>query len=178
MWLYRETRRRLNQRHGARLYNTLVDFIKTEYWRRSYTEVMSPNVFNFDLWHTSGHALHYKENMFCFAVEGKEFGLTPMNCPGHCLMFQHRLRSYKELPLRYADFGVLHRNELSGALSGLTRGRRFQQDDAHIFCRADQVKQTAEGAAGLADRLLHCALAPLERRELQPQPRRRQLRQA
>ena len=127
------------QPHGARLYNTLVEFIKTEYWRRGYTEVMSPNVFNFDLWHTSGHAQHYKENMFCFDVEGAEFGLKPMNCPGHCLMFQHRLRSYRELPLRYADFGVLHRNELSGALTGLTRVRRFQQDDAHIFCRRDQI---------------------------------------
>lgn len=68
-------------------------------------------------------------------VEGQDFGLKPMNCPGHCLMFDHRVRSYRELPLRLADFGVLHRNEFSGALTGLTRVRRFQQDDAHIFCR-------------------------------------------
>src|ERR1044072_8499066 len=77
--------------------------------------------------------------MFCFEVEKEKFALKPMNCPGHCLMFKHRDRSYRELPIRFADFGVLHRNELSGALTGLTRVRRFQQDDAHIFCRQDQV---------------------------------------
>lgn len=68
-----------------------------------------------------------------------EFGMKPMNCPGHCLMFAHRTRSYRELPMRIADFGVLHRNEYSGALHGLTRVRRFQQDDAHIFCKPEQV---------------------------------------
>ena len=73
-------------------------------------------------------------------VEHQTFGLKPMNCPGHCVMFGHKMRSYRELPLRMADFGVLHRNELSGALTGLTRVRRFQQDDAHIFCRTDQVR--------------------------------------
>jgi threonyl-tRNA synthetase len=78
--------------------------------------------------------------MFLFTVEKAEFGLKPMNCPGHCLMFGNRNRSYRELPLRLADFGVLHRNEFSGALQGLTRVRRFQQDDAHIFCRRDQVR--------------------------------------
>lgn len=78
--------------------------------------------------------------MFTFDVEGQEWGMKPMNCPGHCLMFGHRLRSYRELPMRVADFGVLHRNEVSGALTGLTRVRRFQQDDAHIFCRPDQIK--------------------------------------
>jgi len=82
--------------------------------------------------------------MFCFEVEKAEFGLKPMNCPGHCLMFAHRTRSYRELPLRYADFGVLHRNEYSGALQGLTRVRRFQQDDAHIFCRPAQVLQEVQ----------------------------------
>jgi threonyl-tRNA synthetase len=78
--------------------------------------------------------------MFCFDIEGQEFGLKPMNCPGHCIMFKHRKRSYRELPMRIADFGVLHRNELSGALTGLTRVRRFQQDDAHIFCTVAQIK--------------------------------------
>jgi threonyl-tRNA synthetase len=77
--------------------------------------------------------------MFSFEIEKEKFALKPMNCPGHCLMFKHRDRSYRELPMRFADFGVLHRNELSGALTGLTRVRRFQQDDAHIFCRPDQV---------------------------------------
>ena len=104
-------------------------------------------MFNLKLWETSGHAAKYKENMFCFQIEGQEFGLKPMNCPAHCLMFKHRKRSYRELPLRLADFGVLHRNELSGALTGLTRVRRFQQDDGHIFCTVAQIKQEVRHAA-------------------------------
>jgi threonyl-tRNA synthetase len=84
--------------------------------------------------------------MFRFEVEKEKFGLKPMNCPGHCLIFDHGIRSWRELPLRMADFGVLHRNELSGALTGLTRVRRFQQDDAHIFCTPDQIKTEIAGA--------------------------------
>uniref|UniRef100_A0A8C3PZU4 threonine--tRNA ligase n=1 Tax=Chrysolophus pictus TaxID=9089 RepID=A0A8C3PZU4_CHRPC len=118
---------------GAFLYNTLTDFIREEYHRRNFTEVVSPNIFNSKLWETSGHWQHYSENMFSFEIEKETFALKPMNCPGHCLMFAHRPRSWREMPLRLADFGVLHRNELSGTLSGLTRVRRFQQDDAHIF---------------------------------------------
>merc|ERR1719408_847933 len=83
--------------------------------------------------------------MFCLEIEGQEFGMKPMNCPGHCLMFDHTTRSYRDLPIRYADFGVLHRNELSGALTGLTRVRRFQQDDAHIFCTVGQIKEEVAG---------------------------------
>ena len=83
--------------------------------------------------------------MFMLEVEKEKFALKPMNCPGHCLMFGHRERSYRELPLRFADFGVLHRNEASGALTGLTRVRRFQQDDAHIFCRLDQLGEEMDG---------------------------------
>ena len=89
---------------------------------------------------------HHPQNMFSFDVEGQTFALKPMNCPGHCLMFDHTLRSYRDLPMRYADFGVLHRNELSGALTGLTRVRRFQQDDAHVFCRKDQIKDEVVAA--------------------------------
>jgi threonyl-tRNA synthetase len=84
--------------------------------------------------------------MFSFEVEGQEWAMKPMNCPGHCLMFASSIRSYRDLPLRFADFGVLHRNELSGALSGLTRVRRFQQDDAHIYCREDQIEDEVLGA--------------------------------
>ena len=87
--------------------------------------------------------------MFCFPIEGQEFGLKPMNCPGHCIMFRHRMRSYRELPMRYGDFGVLHRNELSGALTGLTRVRRFQQDDAHIFCLEEQLEDELVGVLDL-----------------------------
>ncbi|NXE60624.1 SYTC2 ligase, partial [Calcarius ornatus] len=126
---------------GAFLYNTLVDFIRGEYRRRNFTEVVSPNVFNSKLWEASGHWQHYSENMFSFEIEKETFALKPMNCPGHCLMFAHRPRSWRELPLRLADFGVLHRNELSGTLSGLTRVRRFQQDDAHIFCTMEQIEE-------------------------------------
>ncbi|KAK7575497.1 hypothetical protein V9T40_011783 [Parthenolecanium corni] len=128
------------QPRGAFIYNTLIDFIKSEYRKRGYTEVVSPNIFNVNLWKTSGHWDHYKDNMFSFDVEGTKFALKPMNCPGHCLIFDVRPRSWKELPLRLADFGVLHRNEVSGALTGLTRVRRFQQDDAHIFCDPSQIK--------------------------------------
>lgn len=130
---------------GAHIYNTLIEFIKTEYRRRGFQEVVSPNIFNSKLWVTSGHWDHYSENMFQFDIEKEIFALKPMNCPGHCLMFDHRPRSWRELPLRLADFGVLHRNELSGALSGLTRVRRFQQDDAHIFCTFDQIADEIKG---------------------------------
>jgi threonyl-tRNA synthetase len=126
--------------HGARIYNKLISFIKEHYWKRGYDEVITPNIYNLDLWHQSGHALHYKDAMFCFDVEGTEWAMKPMNCPGHCLIFAGAIRSYRDLPIRFADFGVLHRNELSGALSGLTRVRRFQQDDAHIYCREDQIE--------------------------------------
>jgi len=167
-----------------------MNFIKQQYWLRGYDEVgcrndatlynlhntnvnfligllqvMTPNMFSLDLWEISGHAAKYKDDMFLLDVEKQTFGLKPMNCPGHCVMFRERARSYRELPMRYADFGVLHRNELSGnncyvfdarvaassadskhyfacsgALSGLTRVRRFQQDDAHIFCTQSQVR--------------------------------------
>ena len=125
--------------HGAHIFNKLIEFIRNQYKVRGYQEVISPNIYNLKLWKTSGHYKNYKENLFLMKVENQGFGLKPMNCPGHCLMFDSIARSYKELPIRMADFGVLHRNEISGALSGLTRVRRFQQDDAHIFCRFDQI---------------------------------------
>ncbi|KAI8803912.1 hypothetical protein BJ742DRAFT_872276 [Cladochytrium replicatum] len=125
--------------HGAKIYNTLIELQRNEYRKRGFQEVISPNMYNTKLWEISGHWQNYQENMFGFEVEKEKFALKPMNCPGHCLMFKHRDRSYRELPLRMADFGVLHRNEYSGALSGLTRVRRFQTDDAHIFCTMDQL---------------------------------------
>ncbi|RUP48070.1 hypothetical protein BC936DRAFT_145000, partial [Jimgerdemannia flammicorona] len=132
--------------HGARIYNTLIDFIKSEYRKRGFSEVVTPNMYNVKLWETSGHWQNYQEDMFSFEVEKEKWALKPMNCPGHCLMFGHRERSYRELPIRMADFGVLHRNEFSGALTGLTRVRRFQQDDAHIFCRQDQLETEMAGS--------------------------------
>ncbi|PWA23794.1 hypothetical protein CCH79_00010816 [Gambusia affinis] len=127
---------------GAHIYNTLTDFIKSEYRRRGFTEVVTPTLYSTALWERSGHWEHYSENMFTVTSEGAQtFALKPMNCPAHCLMFEHRVRSWRELPLRWADFGALHRNELSGALGGLTRVRRFCQDDAHIFCTPEQLEQ-------------------------------------
>uniref|UniRef100_A0A8C1FAU1 threonine--tRNA ligase n=1 Tax=Cyprinus carpio carpio TaxID=630221 RepID=A0A8C1FAU1_CYPCA len=144
---------------GAYIYNTLTEFIREEYSRRGFQEVASPNIYNSKLWETSGHWQHYSENMFSFPVEQDIFALKPMNCPGHCLMFSHRPRSWRELPLRLADFGVLHRNELSGTLTGLTRVRRFQQDDAHIFCTMDQIDITIKDAIG---RYHQCATIQLD----------------
>lgn len=155
--------------HGARVYNKLIEFIRNQYWRRGYVEVITPNIFNLDLWKISGHAQLYKEHMFTFDVENQEWGMKPMNCPGHCLMFAHRIRSYRELPLRIADFGVLHRNELSGALTGLTRVRRFQQDDGHIFCRQDQIKQEVLGALDFM-RYVYTVLGMTYKLELSTRP--------
>jgi len=126
--------------HGTRMYSTLMELMRSEYIKRGYQEVMSPNMFNVKLWETSGHWKNYKDDMFTLDVEKEQWALKPMNCPGHCLIFDSRDRSYKELPIRMAEFGILHRNEASGALSGLTRVRRFVQDDAHIFCLPSQIE--------------------------------------
>ncbi|KAL8668112.1 MAG: hypothetical protein Q9202_000090 [Teloschistes flavicans] len=131
--------------NGTRIFNALQKLLRSEYQRRGYSEVQSPNMYDSDLWKRSGHWQHYSEDMFVLDVEKKKWALKPMNCPGHCLMFSHRERSYRELPLRMADFGVLHRNEASGALNGMTRVRKFQQDDTHIFCTQDQITQEIEG---------------------------------
>ena len=129
---------------GTVIYNRLIEFIRSEYLKRGFKEVITPNMYHIDLWKESGHYQNYKENIY--AIEGEDFALKPMNCPGHCVMFRNTTRSYKELPLRLADFGVLHRNECSGSLTGLTRVRRFQQDDAHIFCAKSSIKNEIEGA--------------------------------
>ena len=129
------------QPHGAILHNRLQEFMRTEYRFRGYKEVITPNLYHRQLFERSGHVGNYEENMYSVNIEGEQWFLKPMNCPGHCVVFDHKVRSYKDLPLRMADFGVLHRNEASGALAGLTRVRRFQQDDAHIFCRPDQIQQ-------------------------------------
>ncbi|XP_054033528.1 threonine--tRNA ligase, mitochondrial [Dryobates pubescens] len=125
---------------GAHIYNTLVEFIRSEYRARGFSEVVTPNLFSPELWEQSGHWQHYSANMFTFTAGTETLSLKPMNCPAHCLMFAHRPRSWRELPLRLADFGVLHRHEPPGSLAGLTRVRRFQQDDAHIFCTMEQLE--------------------------------------
>jgi len=125
---------------GQIIYNELLRFLRDEYFKRGFFEVQTPNLFNKKLWEQSGHWAHYQEHMFL--LQGGEVSCKPMNCPAACLIFKNRVRSYKELPLRLADFGVLHRKELTGTLSGLLRVVRFIQDDAHIF--VDQNKMLEE----------------------------------
>lgn len=125
--------------NGTKIFNAIQSLLRSEYRKRGYQEVQTPNMYDVGIWKTSGHWQHYKDDMFKLDVEKKEWALKPMNCPGHFVLFGHRERSYRELPLRIADFGVLHRNESSGALSGLTRVRKFQQDDTHIFCAENHV---------------------------------------
>lgn len=137
--------------HGTRIYNKLMEMIKSEYTKREFHEVITPNLFNCDLWKNSGHYEFYKNNMFSFTVEDREWSMKPMNCPAACLVYKSDRKSIHDLPIRYADFGVLHRNELSGALRGLTRVRRFQQDDAHIFCTLAQVEEQIDDCLDFLD---------------------------
>ena len=126
---------------GALVYNGLVDFMRRIYKVYGYQEVITPQVLDVDLWHTSGHYEKYKENMYFTQIDEREFALKPMNCPCHMLMFSHHRYSYRDLPLRFADFGRLHRYEKSGVVAGLTRVRTFCQDDAHIFIQFDGIQE-------------------------------------
>lgn len=125
---------------GALIYNQLVNFIREMYIEFGYGEVITPQIFDVNLFHKSGHYENYKENMYFTRVDERDFSAKPMNCPSHCLMFHNGQHSYRDLPVRMADFGRLHRYEKSGAMHGLTRVRTFCQDDAHIFCRVDQLE--------------------------------------
>jgi len=130
---------------GAVIYNELIRFIQEEYAKRGYQEVVTPLVYDKQLWETSGHWEHYHDDMFLLKVDGREFSLKPMNCPSHLLIYMNSSRSYRDLPLRIADFAPLHRNELKGVLAGLTRARKFIQDDSHTFCTEEQIEQEVEG---------------------------------
>ncbi|KAK4454788.1 threonyl-tRNA synthetase [Podospora aff. communis PSN243] len=140
--------------NGTRIFNRLVEFLRKHYVRYGFQEVITPTIYKKSLWAKSGHLQNYADDMFTVTStspsradkqeetgEVEEYGLKPMNCPGHCLIFASQKRSYRDLPIRYADFSPLHRNEISGALSGLTRVRRFHQDDGHIFCRPIQIEE-------------------------------------
>ncbi|RKF62506.1 putative threonine--tRNA ligase, mitochondrial [Erysiphe neolycopersici] len=140
--------------NGARIFNKLVEFLRTQYEYYEFQEVISPIMYKSSLWKTSGHWENYANDMYAVVQrdspetrngeqenQNEDYGLKPMNCPGHCLIFASKARSYRDLPLRYADFSPLHRNEVTGALSGLTRVRCFHQDDGHIFCRPSQIKE-------------------------------------
>ena len=125
---------------GAFVYNTLVEYMRGLYRRYGYEEVITPQIFDASLWHRSGHYDHYKDNMYFTHIDEREFGVKPMNCPSHTFIYASKKRSYRDLPLRLADFGRLHRYEKSGVTAGLTRVRSFSQDDAHIFCTPEQIE--------------------------------------
>jgi threonyl-tRNA synthetase len=125
---------------GWTLYQLLQQYMRSEQRKRNYKEINTPEVVDFSLWKRSGHADKFGEDMFSVESEGRDFALKPMNCPCHVQVFNQGLKSYRDLPLRFAEFGSCHRNELSGALHGLIRVRGFVQDDGHIFCTEDQIQ--------------------------------------
>jgi threonyl-tRNA synthetase len=124
---------------GTVVYNALVAFIRGLYRRYGYTEVITPLIYKTELFKTSGHYDLFRNDMFLMSIDEEEYGVKPMNCPGHCYLFSQGKRSYRELPVRFADFSRLHRFEPSGTLAGLTRVRSMAQDDAHIYCTPEQV---------------------------------------
>ncbi len=138
---------------GTRLVNTLTNYMRAVLAPEGYIEMRTPLVFNKALWETSGHWDHYRENMFLFETEEQSYGLKPMNCPGHMLVFASEVRSYRDLPYRIHDQSVLHRYEASGVLSGLTRVREFIMDDAHIFLTEDQIGEEVERLLRLIQRV-------------------------
>lgn len=125
---------------GAFVYNELVEFVRRVIKRYNYQEVITPQILDVDLWHTSGHYENYKENMYFTSIDDREFAVKPMNCPAHMIAYSHNKFSYRDLPLRYADFGRIHRYEKSGTLAGLTRVRSFSQDDGHIFLELNTIQ--------------------------------------
>src|SRR6201994_5030361 len=126
---------------GTQLFNTLVNLSREMGAERGYTEVKTPQIYDVQLWKTSGHWDKYRDDMFLSESEGHQLALKPMNCPGHCQLYKLQKFSYRDLPLRYSEPGLLHRDELSGALHGLLRVRHFAQDDAHIFCTEEQIQE-------------------------------------
>lgn len=129
---------------GAVVYNLLVEYVRELYKKYGYQEVITPLIYEAGLWKISGHYEHFWEDMFTIEADERQYAPKPMNCPSHCLMYAAHLHSYRDLPIRYADFARLHRYERSGVTAGLTRVRSFSQDDAHIFCRPDQIQQEVQ----------------------------------
>ncbi|MCX5657043.1 MAG: threonine--tRNA ligase [Candidatus Omnitrophica bacterium] len=124
---------------GAILRTIIEDYEKKEHLRRGYQMVITPHILRSDIWMTSGHYDYYKENMYIFRIENQEYAVKPMNCPGHILIYKSKLRSYRDLPLRFFELGSVYRNEKAGVLHGLLRVRGFTQDDGHIFCLEEQL---------------------------------------
>jgi threonyl-tRNA synthetase len=126
---------------GTIIYNELVGFKRELMRKYQYVEVRTPTILNRQLWEVSGHWEHYRENMFTLQIDEQDYAIKPMNCPGSTIIYQSRQRSYRELPLRFGEFGHVHRHELSGVLTGLLRVRAFTQDDAHLYVRPDQIEE-------------------------------------
>ena len=137
--------------NGMRLRNTLMDYWRNIHAMNDYVEISTPVMLNRSLWETSGHWDHYKDNMYTTKIDDEDFAIKPMNCPGSILVYQNEPRSYRDLPLRYAECGLVHRHEKSGQLHGLMRVRCFTQDDAHIFMRDDQIEDQIKGVTKLID---------------------------
>ncbi len=148
--------------NGARVIRTLQEWLRKELYRRGYEEVITPHIYKSDVWKTSGHYDFYHDNMYFFNInEGtdeqprfSEYGVKPMNCPGHVMLFGNSIHSYKDLPVRFFEFGTVYRHEMSGAVHGLMRARGFTQDDAHVFCREDQVVDEVVEILDLADAIM------------------------
>lgn len=147
---------------GGRVIRLLQEWLRRELYRRGYEEVITPHIYKADVWKTSGHYGFYHENMYFFEInEGSdeeprlsEYGVKPMNCPGHVMLYKNAIHSYREMPVRFFEFGTVYRHELSGAVHGLMRARGFTQDDAHVFCREDQVVDEVLAILDLADAIM------------------------
>ena len=147
---------------GARVIRTLQEWLRRDLYERGYEEVITPHIYNADVWKTSGHYGFYHENMYFFQInEGtdeeprySEYGVKPMNCPGHVIIYKNELHSYRDLPLRYFEFGTVYRHEMSGVVHGLLRARGFTQDDAHVFCTKDQVVEEVVAILDLVDHIM------------------------
>ncbi len=137
---------------GMVLRNTLEDFWRSEHTKAGYQEVKTPMILNQQLWHRSGHWDHYKDNMYVVKIDEEDYAIKPMNCPGGMLVYKRKPHSYRDLPERVAELGLVHRHELSGALHGLMRVRCFTQDDAHIFMTPGQIEDEIEGVVRLIDK--------------------------
>lgn len=140
---------------GAIIRNVIEEFWKREHVKRGYQLVSTPHIARAELWERSGHMEFYRENMYTFDIDEQPYVLKPMNCPGHILIYKSRRRSYRELPIRYAELGTVYRRERSGVLHGMFRVRGFTQDDAHIFCAREQVSAEIDGVLDLALYMLH-----------------------
>ncbi len=139
--------------NGTIILNELIDFWRGEHKKAGYQEIITPMLLKKTLWETSGHWSHYKENMYLTRIDGVDYAVKPMNCPGGILVYKTEMHSYRELPARVAELGVVHRHELSGVLNGLFRVRKFTQDDAHIYCTPEQLEGEVNAIIDLVERM-------------------------